>query len=123
MSYSRVIPRDLFNEASLLKMMGRIYILLDKSTFPNATLEECFSEPREPFDIRQNEHDGSIYVYNLALMVRGQRCELERPLNSREPWPLWLNAVDSEPLDEPISVFTSDGEFSPEMVAFLAGEA
>lgn len=34
MSYFRVIPRDLFNEASLLKCYGRLAILLDDMRSP-----------------------------------------------------------------------------------------
>ena len=113
MSYVRVIPRDLFNEANLLKCYGKIYINLEIANIAGVELEH----DGEPFDVRQDESSGAIYVSNVHLMVRGEPCELRRPLNSREPWPLVL--IDER--ENEIPVFNEEGGFSPEMVEFLRG--
>jgi hypothetical protein len=113
MSYLRVIPRDLFNEASLLKCYGRIYINLETANVPGVELEH----DHEAFDVQQDPADGSIYVANVKLVVRGKVCRLRRPINSREAWPLYL--VDDE--DGDMEVFNEDGMFTQEMLDFLHG--
>lgn len=129
MGYARTIPRDLFNEANLLKCYGQIYLNLEplQARGVKAALVEQDGDPymdewsiRDGFQIEQDESDGSIWVANVLLIVRGNALRLRRPLNSRDPWPLW--ACPDE--DNEIRVFdplTSDGKFSPEMLILLSG--
>lgn len=112
--YVRVIPRDLFNEANLLKCYGQLYLNLE--TWNGGRVELVALEDGEPFDIRQDQNSGALSIVNVQLIVRGEACALERPLNSRQPWPLWLTTED----DEAIPVFNNDGSFSDEMKAFLS---
>lgn len=113
----RVIPRDLFNEASLLNCYGRIYILLEKE---EEELDARFNvEKTNMFDILQDSSSGCLTIDNLKLMVRGKPCELERPLNTREKWSLHLVGYDNQPDFEDIQVFDENGEFSAEMRKFL----
>jgi hypothetical protein len=114
MSYIRVIPRDLFNEANLLKCYGKIYINLETANLPGVELEH----DGEPFDVQQDESSGSIFVANVVLRVRGKPCPLHRPLNSREAWPLYFTDENGEELE----VFEEDGSFTDEMFDFLRGE-
>ncbi|MBU9199912.1 hypothetical protein KTD31_00665 [Burkholderia multivorans] len=113
MSYSRVIPRDLFNEANLLKCYGRLYLNLEKAGAPAVELVH----DGEAFDVQQDDSSGAIFVANVKLKVRGVACKMYRPLNSREAWPLYL-ALDD---DSEIEVFNEDGDFSVEMLEFLKG--
>jgi hypothetical protein len=113
MPYKRVIPRDLFNEANLLKCCGRIYINLETANLPHVELEHNGAA----FDVQQDFGSGDIYVANIRLMVSGKGYRLCRPMNSREAWPLYVLAED----DEQIEVFTDDGSFSAEMIDFLQG--
>lgn len=118
MTYTRVIPRDLFNEASLLKCLARIYINLENLNVAitgGADLEH----DGDAFDVQQNPDSGGLRCANVRLIVRGATCHLERPLNSRRTWPLYLTIDDDS---DPIDVFADDGEFSPEMLDFLKGE-
>ncbi len=115
MSYTREIPRDLFNEASLLKCFGRLYICLESRLGRNITLKHG----GEAFDVRQDKSDGSIYLANVTLHIGGQKCELRRPLNSREPWPLWVETIGGDYDFDAIKVFTECGELSPEFLALL----
>jgi hypothetical protein len=121
MTYHRVIPRDLFNEASLLKCLGRLWILLDQRRDLSARLG-AIEDPAgtehtgEAFAIDQSPEDGSIYVRNLPFRVRGEIFSLSRPLNSREPWPLYCESLCGEVCME---VFTDGGDLSPEFLEFV----
>lgn len=117
MSYFRVIPRDLFNEASLLKCYGRLYILLDRINSSGATM----SHDDMPFDVIQPDEDGSITVQNVKLFVNRRHFELWRPLNSREPWPLYAEDAH-DPDCDPVEVFTDGGEFTGEFLALIGAE-
>lgn len=112
MSYTRVIPRDLFNEADLLKCYGQLYINLDYLGMAECLLH---MHPHQPFYIYQDPSDGSLTLENVKLIIRGALCHTSRPLNSREPYPLYALLPDGET----ISVFESDGEFTQEMIDFL----
>jgi hypothetical protein len=111
MSYFRVIPRDLFNEANLLKCYGQLYLNLEKMG-----LQDCLvhSSERARWDVQQDSSSGAITILNIILFVKGNNVYLSRPLNSREPWPLYL-----EHADDVLAVFNDDGTFSSEMIAFL----
>lgn len=113
--YRRVIPRDLFNEASLLKCYGQLFIAMEKL----AGNRGCFSqEDVASFNIGQREDDGAIRVQNLTLVVGEHEYRLMRPLNSRQPWPLWAEKIGD--LDfEPLQVFNDDGTLTTEMVLLL----
>jgi hypothetical protein len=105
MSYTRVIPRDLFNEASLLKCYGALYIALDDWRGHRATWS---NDDLPSFDIVQNEDDGSITIENLTLIAGEHSYRLMRPLNSRQPWPLYAERVDDPDFD-PVAVFNDEG--------------
>lgn len=111
MSYVRVIPRDLFNEANLLKCYGQLYINLE-----NFGLEHCLihGECEDAFDILQDLSDGSLSVSNLYLTLRNKTYRFERPLNSREPYPMYMVSGAWA-----IEVFNDDGPFSQQMIDFL----
>jgi hypothetical protein len=126
MSYTRVIPRDLFNEANLLKCLGQLYLKLEQGWQQIAELEYD-SEQVEGFDIQQSSDDGHLFVDNVRLKLLRSKINgglpwhyiLFRPLNSRDPYPLYLNpSWDSEP----IPVFNDAGELSTEMVELLKKE-
>lgn len=114
MSYIRVIPRDLFNEANLLKCYGRIWINLETANLYGVELVH----DGDAFDIQQDESSGATYVSNVRLIVRDKVIALRRGLNSRECWPLVAVLED----EEEIPVFLDDGSFSPEMLEFLKGQ-
>jgi hypothetical protein len=109
MSYLRVIPRDLFNEANLLKCLGRLSILCDP--FEGTGFEDYVEGG---FQIEQDPNSGAISVANLEFFVRMERHSLFRPLNSRRSWPLYLQTPD-----EDILVFDDDGNLSQEMLSYI----
>jgi hypothetical protein len=113
-SYVRTIPRDLFNEANLLKCLGHLFIMLE-TTSCKAQFDV---EDVPSFDVQQDKHDGSIYVANLPFSVAGRNVHLSRPLNSRSSWPLYLSLPD-DPDFEPIQVFEETGFFTDAMLTFI----
>lgn len=120
MSYMRVIPRDLFNEASLLKCYGKIALhILDRA--PKGV--RFASEEVEAFDIVQRDDDGAIFIRNLPLIVGQWTFRLIRPLNSRRDWPLYAEMIDGDDAVA-VDVFNEDGSFTNEMlVLFADGES
>lgn len=111
--YLRVIPRDLFNEASLLKCLGRLALLAER--MPGVVVDHDGG----PFEVEQDDNSGSIWVLGVEVRVAVGTLSLWRPLNSRRPWPL-MAAVEGDPDCDPVPVFCDDGELSPEFLS-LAG--
>jgi hypothetical protein len=119
MTYQRVIPRDLFNEANLLKCYGQLALKLEEK--PGVVFKLSGDYYGNYFDIQQNV-DGCLSIDNIELTIKGKRWYLFRPLNSREPWPLY--AYDNQGCDEDntteLQVFTDDGELSAEFLELLS---
>lgn len=110
--YTRVIPRDLFNEGNLLKCMGQLTLhLMDRG------VDFADSYSGGPFEIVQ-DCDGRLSIAGLALCLQGREFTFWRPLNSRQPWPLWAEQPD-DPDFEPVPVFDNAGNFSREMEGLL----
>lgn len=113
--YTRVIPRDLFNESALLRDLGRLAILLGETRGHNAGFVQ---ENVERFDIGQDPASGNIRVKTLDFVINGENYLLERPLNSREPYALMIMLM-GDPDYNLISVFDDEGNFSEEMKELL----
>lgn len=109
--YNRVIPRDLFNEANLLKCLGKLVLLTDESSLYNFIEYEHI---RNEFEIVQDQYSGDIYCINVNFFLKSENSfiELFIPLNSREPWPLYYR------LEEDIEgkVFTNKGELTKQFM-------
>lgn len=116
MSYRRVIPRDLFNEGNLLKCYGQLYLGLEKLDATHCLIQ---TDDAAPFEINQTQCDGSIFITNIRLEVRGQWVPLRRPLNSREPFPLYAALDVYTDNEHEVAVFTDTGELTPEFKALF----
>lgn len=125
MSYTRVIPRDLFNEANLLKCYGQLELMIDKLNIPGVAIEY----DGEAFDVQQNPTDGALSLFNISLLkgeegypyLNSRSLYFFRPLNSREPWPLYTHIPDENDDWQEVAVFNADGGLSAEFFAFLKG--
>lgn len=113
MSYFRVIPRDLFNEAKLLKCLGQLALAIHNGVRWPLRLEHESAE--SGFQIEQDTTDGGLFCSNLILYCGTQFIELHTPLNSKSAYPLQFDGVEP--------VFDRDGGFSDEFVRFLDGWA
>lgn len=131
MTYRRVIPRDLFNEANLLKCFGQIYIALEKVEKHKARYGQ---DDVDSFDVVFREEDGSLTITNLSLTVsedhdkprfsedEGDReYRFFRPLNARARWVLYAELV-GDPDFDPVEVFTDEGLFTAEMLALIKSD-
>lgn len=87
MAYIRVIPRDFFNESKLLKCLGRFQLLIHDRGCKGYNFKVIFHG--EPFSIKQNDHDGSLFVENYCVMLDGERLDLFSHYNSKESYPLF----------------------------------
>lgn len=90
-NYNRVLPRDLFNEANLLKCIGKLVLMIEDGLIQDL----IYHHDGGPFVICQNEASGALYVANVEFFSKGgHKIDLQRPLNSRDHWPLYLNLDD-----------------------------
>lgn len=125
MSYFRVLPRDLFNEAKLLKCLGQLSLLLHNGIRGVHSLTLVKSEP-DGFVIEQDRSSGDLYCANLKLVLHfpgrivGREIELRSSLNSRSrPYP--LNYLDWDGGEG--YVFDDSGQLSAEFVDWLSAVA
>jgi hypothetical protein len=112
MTYTRVIPRDFFNEAKLLKCFGKLSLSILDCKLPDGvkvTIEEC----GDPFEICLS-HDGLLFIANYLTCVNGESVMFGSRYNSKRNFPFYC--IHPESLEE-IEVFTDDGKFSEEFVA------
>lgn len=109
MTYVRVIPRDLFNEANLLKCYGQLWLVLEKLN-GRAELVHDTDEASE-FRVEQDASDGSLSIENVVLYVSDIPVRLFRPLNARTSWPLLFVHRD-----DALPVFNLVGELSTQFL-------
>lgn len=106
MSYQRVIPRDLFNEAKLLKCLGQLSLLVENGVLQSLRVE--LDEVYDGFDVEQDENDGSIYCPGIDVVFGdGVEIYVYSPLNSRSSYPLQFSCRG-----ESGDVFDDDGSTS-----------
>lgn len=108
MIYKRVIPRDLFNEAKLLKCLGQLSLLIHDGALQNVTM----LTDGDPFDIHLSE-DGHLYVGNIDIRIHGSLTLMKVSYNSKGSYPL-LCGWDVE-----VEVFTDDGAIHPRFREFV----
>lgn len=113
MSYQRVLPRDLFNEAKLLKCMGRLALLIHDQVAPEGVVivEDHY---QSGFEIDLNPYTGELSIINMVVLIHEIPVEFSTPYNSRENYPL-LAEYESES----VSVFTESGEFDEEFIRLV----
>lgn len=119
MSYQRVIPRDLFNEAKLLKCLGQLALFIhDGVKVPRGLAFEEQDNTEGGFQIEQNPNSGALYCCTLELFFRGKLIELSAPYNSKDAYPLrfvWDDENEGR-------VFNEDGSISDDFRAVLSAE-
>jgi len=113
-TYIRVIPRDLFNEAKLLKCVGKLCLLIhDNSNLP-AKIE--FEHDGNPFNIELLE-EGSLTVTNIRFKIEGKEYLFKTTYNSKANYPFYLQTEEFEDRE----VFDEFGSFSPDFITFCNG--
>ena len=117
MSYRRVIPRDFFNEAKLLKCLGALQLAIGDKRVNGLPLVVEFDG--DAFDIRQNPDDASLSCSNYRLYLGHEEIELFSPYNSKEAYPLIGRFRGEE-----YYIFAESGDFMPNFgcAPILSGE-
>lgn len=109
MKYNRVIPRDFFNEAKLLKCMGLLSLKILDAQLPegiNITIEDS----GEPFEIRLTE-DGMLFVANYPVTLNDKNVLFGTTYNSKSQYPFFCIIDYVETL-----VFDENGQFTTEFL-------
>ena len=116
-TYNRVIPRDLFNEAKLLKGLGLLILRIHDGMAPDGL---TFQQPErdEPFRVEQNPATGHLEVTNVDVLLHGKPLTLYHPYNERDGLTLWF-----EHGDEAGPVFRDRETFSADFLDLCANLA
>lgn len=111
-TYVRILPRDLFNEAKLLKCIGRLCLLIHDGMTP---VQMSFDDENlEQFEIGLLE-DGYLAIRNLTILIKGESFLFKSKYNSQENYPLYVECNDSDYL-----VFNEKGEWDLEFIELLS---
>ena len=110
MSYIRVIPRDLFNEAKLLKCIGRLIIVNGETTLSMMSVQH----DDEPFNIVQDTADGALSITNIQFKKGQHYIRFYTAYNSKRNYPLFYAFGDEEDF-----VFDEEGNYSEEFKTFI----
>lgn len=86
MSHYRVIPRDFFNEAKLLKCLGQFELCVNHTGANGLDFKIDFDG--EPFEISQDPQTGNLSVLNYHVFLKGEIVLLYTSYNSKENYPL-----------------------------------
>jgi len=121
-NYPRVIPRDLFNEAKLLKCIGKVVLYIHDNDIPEGFGMSLDASGKRSIESRDHGfsskpfkiglmNDGSLTITNLEIFINGVSCVFKTTYNSKSNWPLFL---EYELTDYP--VFTEEGKFDEEFI-------
>lgn len=115
MSYQRVAPRDLFNEANFLKCLGQLSLDVHEGFLPEIYFDE--DEYLDHGSQLTQDEDGNLVLESPLFRFKcgDEELFLYRKLNSRDPWPLMTIDHDGDA----IPVFNHDGKVSGEFKHFL----
>ncbi len=111
-NYSRVAPRDLFNEAMLLKCLGKLTLLiLDEGIHEKLS----YSYTGKPFQTAHHQA-GYLIIYKGVTIKKGRKSlMLGTQVNTRSAWPLCVLTDENED----IPVFDDAGNLDEEFLEFL----
>lgn len=121
-SYYRVIPRDLFNEAKLLKCWGQMCLAIhdgrDCKGQPVPTgLSTELDDDARGFQVHQNPDTGELYLANLILLLDGHHVPIASSYNSRLAYPLVFEFHGAAGF-----VFNEDGSFTKDFLIAMSKE-
>lgn len=104
--YHRIIPRDFFNEAKLLKCMGVLQLRIVDDQLPPG-LDIKIDESGEPFEICRDEASSRLIVINYPTTINKVEVIFQTALNSQRPYPFYCQVGEEE-----IEVFDDKGNFT-----------
>lgn len=111
--YERVIPRDFFNEAKLLKCMGVISLAILDNKTPKG-IEMKIEESGEAFEVVLLD-EGSLTIANYPVKINGELYNLKTTYNSKANYPLFFETLNYED----ILVLDESGNFTVEFIEYF----
>lgn len=114
--YRREIPRDLFNEAKLLKCLGQLALIAHNRHYNGVPIPEGLRVEYvgDWFAIDQNPSSGGLFCKTIRVYVRGKKVNVESCYNSKSPYPLAFDCGGG--IGE---VFNDDGSLADEFLALF----
>ena len=112
-NYVRVIPRDFFNEAKLLKCMGHLSLAVLDRILPDGINIEILDsiENDSQFNIKIIIYFYILYVSNYTILINGKSYILGTRYNSKQNFPFYI-IID----DQDFLVFDEQGDLSEEFI-------
>lgn len=107
MTYKRVLPRDLFNEAKLLKCAGHLCLAILQDEPPS---KMSHNEMKGPFKIELLP-EGSLFISNLHFILNGKEFLFKTTYNSKSNYPFYMEFEYCDYL-----VFDENGDFDKEFI-------
>jgi hypothetical protein len=112
LNYTRVIPRDFFNESKLLKCFGKLSLSVLDGHVPTG-IGIDIHDTGDAFKTELSD-DGWLYIDNIETLVNGRVTTFRTLYNSKRNYPFYC--IDPESLED-IEVFDDAGEFTEEFVS------
>ncbi len=109
-NYRRVIPRDFFNEAKLLKCMGILALAVLDNTVPE-NISIKIDENGESFDIILDNMYNLLRVSNYNVEINGEFYLVGTTYNSKGNFPFYV-IVD----EEEVEILDNNGKFSNDFI-------
>lgn len=110
LEYNRVIPRDLFNEAKLLKCLAVLTLKIHDNQAPESLKVEQIDND---FKIGLTD-EGNLKTYTLQFTYKDEILSFETTYNAKYNFPLFCCYENCEYL-----VFDEMGNFDNEFLDFL----
>jgi hypothetical protein len=110
LNYDRVLPRDLFNEAKLLKCVGRLCLLIHDDKAPDGVK---FEHNSDAFEIGMTT-DGDLTISNIKFFINDKEIMFVTRYNNKANYPFFVQ--DEEYLDH--RVFDEQGNLDNEFIQF-----
>lgn len=82
-NYTRVLPRDLFNEAKLLNGLGFLVLMIQNGMAPEP-LEYEGPPENTRFKIIQDVGSGDLFVDNVRITLYGEQLHVYHPYNEKK---------------------------------------
>lgn len=112
MEYQRVIPRDLFNDAKLLKCMGMLCLNILDNKMPSEKVG-MVAELKDDFFHIDLLEEGNLCISNIIITINNKVINFHTTYNSKSPHPFYAY---HEYVEYP--VFDDAGEYEKEFIEF-----
>lgn len=112
LTYKRVLPRDLFNEAKLLKCAGKLVLLIEDHMAPPNLSYEYDTKQTDNFICGQDESNGAFFIKNVTFKLTDRLFDLVVYQNRNMNW----NAYALYPDYTEIPVFNEKGDLTTDFI-------